>query len=145
MVWQVFTIILIHSMFMVMMIILIKLNFLFLIHSMFMVMMIILIKLSFLFLLCMVLMMLRLTFFTFLDNGYRVRLFTSEKLQPGYYNILKVPQQTKKLIDHNTDDEILSANLLAPSPSMVGKNLHGHHLELLVDRCNHLLVLLFTF
>jgi hypothetical protein len=33
-----------------------------------------------------------------------------------------------KINDHNTYDEILSTNPIVASPSVVGKNLHGHRL-----------------
>jgi hypothetical protein len=44
-----------------------------------------------------------------------------------------------------TNDEILSTNSMTPSPSMVGKNLHGHRLELLARYGDLLLVLIVTF
>jgi hypothetical protein len=44
-----------------------------------------------------------------------------------------------------TNDKILSTNSIAPSPFIVGKNLHGHHLELLACHGDLLLVLVVTF
>jgi hypothetical protein len=43
------------------------------------------------------------------------------------------------------NDEILIANPITPSPSMVGKNMHGHHLKLLTRDADKLLVLVITF
>jgi hypothetical protein len=56
-----------------------------------------------------------------------------------------VPMQTENWNDHITNDEILSTNTIAPSPSMVGKNLVGHHLELLASHGDLLLILFITF
>jgi hypothetical protein len=49
------------------------------------------------------------------------------------------------LVDHNTNDEILSTDPVAPSPTMVDKYLNGCHLQLLASRGDHVLVLVVTF
>jgi hypothetical protein len=56
-----------------------------------------------------------------------------------------VPQHIEFLNDPITNDEVLSSKPMAPSPSVVGKNLHDHHIKLQECIGNLLLILITTF
>jgi hypothetical protein len=70
----------------------------------------------------------------------------SKKLQLAYYNVLQNDSPEVKLeMTNSLGDELLSANLIAKSLSMIDINMHGHHLQFLARRVYHLLVLIIPF
>jgi hypothetical protein len=67
------------------------------------------------------------------------------RLQPDYYRVPYGDIAEQVLNDRITNHEILNTKPKAPSPSVVSKNLLGHHFKLQVRLSNLLLILIITF